>query len=74
MKQLQKFEDEVFSPDNGENYENYAITWDVLMNKGYKGIEGEIITTIPTKKPPKGWPSVSESEYNQYISSDRVVV
>lgn len=72
--ELKKTREEREKEDDGELSTTQGRYWGVLMDKGYQGAAEFIRAIIPKKKPKNGTLSRSDTQRNERIASDRVLV
>lgn len=60
--------------DFGELSSEYPSAWAILVDKGYQGIHEILRGVHPVKKPFNGQLTLSQTQFNRKVSSDRVIV
>ncbi|KAF0706934.1 hypothetical protein AaE_013874 [Aphanomyces astaci] len=60
--------------DNGELFQDYPVSWAVLIDKGYNGLTASTRAIHPKKRPSNGTVDRHDLERNANVLSDRVIV
>ncbi|KAH9108302.1 hypothetical protein AeMF1_016516 [Aphanomyces euteiches] len=60
--------------DVGEGGTQYPESWDVIMDKGYEGVDDAVRSIRPKKKPRGSILSRIDIDRNERVSSDRMIV
>jgi hypothetical protein len=74
LQELRKADDERDLTDDGPMADEYPDSWCVLADKGYQGLASDFRAITPHKKRPLHPLSLVESETNDRIAHDRVIV
>ncbi|ETV83046.1 hypothetical protein H257_04789 [Aphanomyces astaci] len=70
---LRKSASEMEEVDHDEGAEEYPDSWSILVDMGYQGIQHEVRSMQPKRRPQGGLLTARELERNDRVSSDRVL-
>ncbi|ETV77362.1 hypothetical protein H257_08798 [Aphanomyces astaci] len=71
---LRKSASEIKEVDHDEGAEEYPDSWSILVDMGYQGIQHEVRSMQPKRRPQGGLLTARELERNAQASSDRVLM
>ncbi|KAF1786518.1 hypothetical protein GQ600_359 [Phytophthora cactorum] len=74
LARLRKSEEEMQLADNGPLKDIYPNSWAVLDDKGYQRLAADFRAITPIKKPPLQSLTLEQTETNDRIAHDRVIV